>query len=301
MTPIEVKILTGPSKGAKETFTESPVTFGRAPECNIVVPDTVVSRNHGELRFENERWVLANLSPNGTLLGRKNVTKKPRPLQNQDVISVGDMSLFQVSMPTPISEVDDDSGANEAAAPIVQHGLTRKTKVWIGVGIYFFLMILIIIVLSSSGGDDNGQKENSIALTPSQIKMEILDPAEVDLPNAAIGQQRLKDARTYLNNQRADPAAMYKAYAAYKEAMAYLERDTLPDPGEHLKFTALEDVLIEEVVERYERGFAYLEKRAYKEAEHEFRALKRFYSDTQSTIYRDIEKKQAYALRNMKN
>src|SRR5690606_20680309 len=64
VTPIHVQLL-GPAAGPRKlSFDRSPVTFGRAPESDIVIADTAVSRQHGELQFIDGAWHLTNLSVN---------------------------------------------------------------------------------------------------------------------------------------------------------------------------------------------------------------------------------------------
>lgn len=42
--------------------------MGRAPDCELTIDHTLVSRYHAEIRFENNHFVLVDFSTNGTLL-----------------------------------------------------------------------------------------------------------------------------------------------------------------------------------------------------------------------------------------
>ena len=87
MRPIHLQRLIGPAAGRRSTFKDAVITFGRADDCLFHVAEPFVSRHHGEIRFDADRWVLFNLSPAGTRVNRRNVTKNPRPLADGDVVS----------------------------------------------------------------------------------------------------------------------------------------------------------------------------------------------------------------------
>jgi hypothetical protein len=63
-------------------------TFGRSPECEIVVNDVQASRRHAELRFDLEQFALVDLSSrNGTYVGGRRIREKT--LHNGDQIRIG--------------------------------------------------------------------------------------------------------------------------------------------------------------------------------------------------------------------
>jgi hypothetical protein len=66
-----------------------PVTIGRHPECDVVLNDQEVSRQHAEVRREEGRFLVVDLgSLNGTKVNGAGV-KAPRPLEDGDVITIG--------------------------------------------------------------------------------------------------------------------------------------------------------------------------------------------------------------------
>ncbi len=61
-------ITAGPTAGEIVRINRSPAPFGRDADNALVIDMPTVSRVHGELRLEDDRWVIANLSANGTVL-----------------------------------------------------------------------------------------------------------------------------------------------------------------------------------------------------------------------------------------
>ena len=73
---------------------EGPITIGRGEECDIVIPDVYLSQKHFEIYCKNSEWFLKDLkSKNGTYVNDIRV-KKPVQLEDQDVISFGDIKFL---------------------------------------------------------------------------------------------------------------------------------------------------------------------------------------------------------------
>jgi hypothetical protein len=75
-----------------------PITIGRSPDCDIVLPNEEVSRQHAEVRREDEGFVLVDLeSLNGTKVNGAGV-KAPRELHHGDTITIGSSDIrFEAS------------------------------------------------------------------------------------------------------------------------------------------------------------------------------------------------------------
>jgi hypothetical protein len=70
----------------------SPMTIGRLPECDIVVDDPGASRQHAQIRFDGERYVVSDLgSTNGTLVN--DVQAEERALEDGDRVTIGSTVL----------------------------------------------------------------------------------------------------------------------------------------------------------------------------------------------------------------
>jgi hypothetical protein len=83
--------------GQRFTLTEHPVSVGRKPDCNIVLADPNVSRNHAEIRPHGEGFVLLDLgSTNGTKVNGMRIDQ--HILQDGDEISFGNTRIrFEAS------------------------------------------------------------------------------------------------------------------------------------------------------------------------------------------------------------
>jgi len=66
-----------------------PLTIGRAPDCDCLLPEPSVSRRHAQLRREGEGWLLRDLgSRNGTRLNGMRVTEEVA-VRPGDQVSLG--------------------------------------------------------------------------------------------------------------------------------------------------------------------------------------------------------------------
>ncbi len=293
VTPIHLQ-LSSPTTGARQrSFTQSPVTFGRAPECDIVLLDSAVSRRHGELRFENGTWELVNQSVNGARVNGKRVTTKPRKLQSGDTIAVEDVPLFTVTIGETTSA--SDNAADDEATPTApaQKAMTRRSKLFVGLGVYLALMLVVMVFgLLSRGGSDNTNRFPP-PLTERQIEQEIRAPITGVVENPQLARQRLLEAKELVNRLESAPDALYQAHLAFKESLAYSGREKFTEGLDDQLFLQTQSQLTEEVTRRYRDAYALLKAGSYPEAERAFADLRRFYSDTRSTIFRNAEEQQA--------
>ncbi|MEK6588779.1 MAG: FHA domain-containing protein [Chloroflexota bacterium] len=80
---------TGKLDGARWVLEQDQVLIGRGPECDLVVPDRQVSRQHALIRRTKNGYTLKDLgSKNGTHLNGTPVEGEV-PLQDGDVIQIG--------------------------------------------------------------------------------------------------------------------------------------------------------------------------------------------------------------------
>jgi hypothetical protein len=78
-----------PPTGSAVQIALDPITIGRHPDCDIVLPNEEVSRQHAEVRREEDGFVLVDLgSLNGTKVNGAGV-RAPRQLQDGDTITIG--------------------------------------------------------------------------------------------------------------------------------------------------------------------------------------------------------------------
>lgn len=298
---MQIEIINRTGVGRREMFTASPVTFGREADNAVPVSGAHTSRHHGELRFENGRWLLVNLSPNGTEVGGKRVTKKPRVLRDRDVISVGGEVLFEIRLtPTPRSPGDPalpGSGAPgfaPADTPAAHSGTARRTKIWIAIGIYLVLMVGLFVFLSTL------KKERSAAAdAPELTRSEIVDEIRRPLPPMATDEreshQQLLAARELVNRLDAAPDAMYRAYLAYRRSLLLGDRTEFVEGLDQRRFLDVQERLIERVSRAYAEAYEKYKSRQFREAEEAFRRLMQIYPDPSSRIHENAEKHRAAA------
>lgn len=73
--------------GDRFTLTESVITVGRHPDCNLVLADPNVSRNHAEIRPDGDRYLIVDLgSTNGSRVNGVRVDRQ--------VLDDGDELMF---------------------------------------------------------------------------------------------------------------------------------------------------------------------------------------------------------------
>ena len=238
MNPLQIHILAGQQAGARLQLNQSPVTFGRAGDCTLILDLPVASRLHGELQVDEEgQWVLVNHSSNGTRVGRKKATKKPIALTEGVTITIGDTEVFRVHLTPASAEAEaqeaEDDYAEQPDQPAAGAGMKSRSKLWIGLGVWFALILLLVVFLSTLGGDEDGpgttsagfyypgrdvEAANADEAGRIAIKRLLEEPPDYEDPDAARYTRYLDAA-----NQAADRGSseLYIAYENYKLAITY--------------------------------------------------------------------------------
>jgi DNA-binding response OmpR family regulator len=117
--------------GGKEHHLSAQTTLGRAVECEIVVADKSVSREHARLRQEGRRWLLEDLgSTNGTQLNGERVIGAIN-LRDGDTLQVGDIPFVfhdpdTTSRETPLPDLEVDTAAGVVRVNRKVVGLSPK-------------------------------------------------------------------------------------------------------------------------------------------------------------------------------
>ncbi|MDP1793630.1 MAG: DUF3662 and FHA domain-containing protein [Acidimicrobiales bacterium] len=83
--------------GSRITVGEDPILIGRAPECDVEIADSTVSRRHAEVVRDGDAWFVRDLgSSNGTKVNGSGVTDQM--LRDGDEIRLGAVSFrFETS------------------------------------------------------------------------------------------------------------------------------------------------------------------------------------------------------------
>jgi pSer/pThr/pTyr-binding forkhead associated (FHA) protein/tetratricopeptide (TPR) repeat protein len=80
--------------------------IGRSPDCDVVIPDQLISRNHAAIENRDDGWYIVDQnSGNGTFLNEERVTESP--LFDGDLIQVGDAAI---TFTAPGSPAPDGAG-----------------------------------------------------------------------------------------------------------------------------------------------------------------------------------------------
>ena len=311
MIALQVEYLTGPNAGRKLLLRQSRISFGRSNDRTLPIDLPTASREHGEFVFEQGRWQLVNHSHNGTRLGGRLVTKKPRPIKALAVIRIGDTDVLRV---TPIADETDaaelasDAGA---VAPIEQSGDHASAttsgggrgKLWIGIAVFWVVCFGLIAFALLNPTDTSSPAPGSNLrkpLTADAISAYIHRPVHKQTPDQRKADTALAQAHeSYVLIDRR-PDALYRAYEAYRHALTYLPGDALPDATDERQYFLLQKRLAEHVSEQYENACVLFSSRQYKAADEAFKQLRTFYPDSQSPVFLDATQREAAARKALK-
>ncbi|MHC4993422.1 MAG: FHA domain-containing protein [Planctomycetota bacterium] len=305
-----IELLSGPDAGLRHTFTGDTLVFGRSADCDIAVDTPEASRHHGELRFADGCWIVFNGSDNGTTVGGRKVhPERGRVLRAGDVVGVGRHGLFTVVWadagdvaPGEEETVAEMSGelspsmniavGDAAAAGPGGEKMSRRAKVWIGIGIYMVVMMVIaLIVMGVRNAKENGPGgvgQQAPVLTDAQIAAAITAPLtrEFDERSAA---RHIAEARAWYDRAETVSDGLYTTYHHYQLALAYANRDAHEAPEDHLRFKAVEKKLIAKVQADYRDATSAHRLRDWSNAEAQWRALAQSYRATEGPIYENVQ------------
>jgi len=294
LSSVQIRILTGPNQGARLRVGKDHATFGRAPECDITIDQPFVSREHGRLALTPKGWVLENLSPNGTVVAGKTVTRKPRAIADGQIVCIGAEQAFEIiSLAVP---ADAPAPAEPDAQPAEQKKkLSGRSKLWIGLGAYAMVMMLLFVFLSLFGGGDNNRRsatnlpQLSTADVEQRVKAEIRRTLPKRPPDSLKVREHSEAALEHYHLRTTDPTARYRALVEYRLALAYTRGDKLEDPEHDTRYIEVQEELVEDITRRYSRAYNLLRNNEPERADSAFRELSRIYADPSTQLHRDIE------------
>lgn len=280
MAVLVIQWLSGPAQGRKVTITQPVVTFGREADNTLVIAQAFVSRRHGEIRQLDGRWVLVNQSPQGTRVGRKLVKDQPQPLVDGDVVRIGDVELFAVSLSdapadrtnsaaasVTISEKDAQAGASKAS-------LSRRTKLWVGLIVWWVLMLGGFVFFMTLDDKPVTQLEEGASnLSNQQIEEVLLKPLAAQPPSAVDYRRHIEEGRALAGSLQASRTNLYKAYREFQSALAAAEHRRFEDDLDQLTYESLQKQLVEMTQDRYQQAYARLRAGQYSTAATEFSRL----------------------------
>lgn len=284
---IRVDVTAGSTTGLSYHSEGDRLTFGRDADNDVRIDLPEVSRRHGELRRVKRRWVLVNLSPNETRLDGRRVTNSPRKVGTAASVWVGGHEVMQVTEITAAASHDGNTMPDEPApAPIRS---SKRRKLWIGLCAYLLAMLGLFVFLSTfrDTGPDRGVVVQE--LSADAIRQEVQQPVAKTQPNELVAREAITEARELYAQPGGRPDRLYRAYAAYRRAMAHTAGLSLPEPLDQRRYDMLEQELADGVVERYQRGYNLFRSRQHAEAAEVLSDLVAFYPDTDSRVFRNTQ------------
>jgi hypothetical protein len=256
-----------------------------------------MSRHHGVFLQQDDNWYLENLSPNGTFINGKRVRKKPVPVREGDMISVGDQQIFQIEVllsgAAGVNPETTTQAASPAAPPISP--ASRKMRLWISLAIFWLVVLGILAFIQPllSSKDSHDTSDQTPALTPEQISQAVRHkPSDIQgrvQPNERRMNEALTQARNLSSRLDASIDAPFHAYRAYQRAIAYSGQNILPDSRDMREFTQLERDLIKNVSDRYYDAYGLLRTHNFRGAEKAFRELIRYFPEPENPLIRNVE------------
>ena len=283
--------MSGAGAGRRTTYSEPPITFGRDAQCTIVIEDEFASRQHGEIRFEQDKWILKNFSSNGTRLNRKQVKDKPIAIKSGDTISIGKTKVFNVTVIADAdtagagaesTQIETDAEENRIAA--------RRMKLWIGIGVYMVAMLGLFIFLKvNSSGPNTKVTPMPSQLTADEIASDIrAELVRTESPSEA---QTAREAAESLFPHRNESLKMlFKVHENFREALAYSKKSQFENPTTDIDFRTAQSELIEAVTKKYNHAYTKLGQNDYRNAAIEFSQIIEFYMDDESRLINNVEK-----------
>ncbi len=303
MSSIQLYINTGSQAGRRLSFAAGPVRFGRGGDNDVVIDHPAVSRHHGELRLEDDRWVLQNLSRNTTWAGRRPARKRPVALREGDAVAVGDVELFHVSLqparPSVEEEVPEEDRI-EAEADAEQTRLAaqakRRSRLMIGVGAYLAAMVVLFVMLSQLGGDNARNDQQHVhELRPHEVASILardLTEDQFQPPSPSEAEDLIEGAiERYHSRPVPTDGDLYEAYSDLRRAMALLNIRNINEFEEsrhRLEALEIRHHLTRRIQEMFEQAnAAFYGQRDYVLARERFNRIMRLIQDPEDPLYRN--------------
>ena len=114
----KIIIITGPEEGKEyELTSKDSFIIGRSQDCDIMLDDSSLSRNHASLHLQNNTWIIRDEgSRNGTFINNLKIdTASSTPLAHLDVIKMG---IYEIRLALQEFSEDEIKDMPIAAEPL---------------------------------------------------------------------------------------------------------------------------------------------------------------------------------------
>ncbi len=116
-----LKFLTGSRAGQTVLITSSTTTIGRAENNSIIISDPSISREHAQIIWDGNTWIIKKLAPQNTMtLNQREITQAP--LNDHDTIGIGSSTtfLFSADAQHKPKQPPTEQSSNGAGLPAAQ-------------------------------------------------------------------------------------------------------------------------------------------------------------------------------------
>jgi pSer/pThr/pTyr-binding forkhead associated (FHA) protein len=190
-----LEILKGNDAGAQFRIAGARVVFGRASDCDVVITDPSVSRNHAELIRVEGGYLLKDLkSSNGVFVNGKRMPE--HYLVSADVFTIGNHAYrymeiesaavanysTQQRMDGTIPGISASSSGDIVVPGSSASGGAKKKRLVIYGGIGFVFLLLIILMMSGGGEQAKKKPEDQKAKTPADAAVSEMEKGEPEEP-----------------------------------------------------------------------------------------------------------------------
>ena len=157
-----IRAESGPLARQSFALARSPFSIGRSADNDLVVPDTLVSRQHACFELQGDRWFLRDLgSSNGTFLNRQAVKDSRQPLRGGDLVGIGDSVFLFMTQAYQVPQALGHTGQPVASQQ-------RRSGYILAAAIAIVLVTLVVVaVLLFSGLSGKGNEAGSTPGLPS--------------------------------------------------------------------------------------------------------------------------------------
>jgi pSer/pThr/pTyr-binding forkhead associated (FHA) protein len=172
-----LEILKGNEAGAQFRIAGARVVFGRASDCDVVITDPSVSRNHAELIRVEGGYLLKDLkSSNGIFVNGKKITE--HYLMSADIFTIGNHAYRYMEIESAVSNYSTQQRmdgtipgiSTSSSGDIVVPGASasggakkKRLIIYGGIGSVFFLLIILMMI----GGGEQTPKKPADQKTPT--------------------------------------------------------------------------------------------------------------------------------------
>ncbi len=241
-TEAVLQVTGGPDKGSEFVISRILTTLGRQEGCDIVLKESVISREHAQIEQTPEGYVYINLSENGSWMKGKGVdrallvsgdsieigarTRMKFVLREVEVAQVGPVFKRRARRKDEEVEVVEKAGGEKKNQSLGGAGksLMKNRKLVVGLGVYLGLMLVIFIVMGLGGSSGDGGNSNSGPLPYFENKQDLVPYLTFRFdykPDESMAIQKARLGQSYYEQRTTRKGNLYLAVKSLQESQAY--------------------------------------------------------------------------------